>query len=106
GRSLLRHPTQSWHPLLSRRVAAGGQNRGLALRSNDPSQLRQRPRGLPGAVGAHQRIDPETAQTLVFLTNQFHPPALMITSIYRLRCAIELFFRWIKQPVRLRGFFS
>ena len=51
-------------------------------------------------------VEPETGQTLVFLTNQFDLPALMIASIYRRRWAIELFFRWIKQHLRLRGFFS
>ena len=42
----------------------------------------------------------------MFLTNQFDLAALMIASIYRRRWAIELFFRWIKQHLRLRGFFS
>jgi IS4 transposase len=43
---------------------------------------------------------------LVFLTNQFGLAALLIALIYRRRWAIELFFRWIKQHLRLRGFFS
>lgn len=51
-------------------------------------------------------VDPETKQALVFLTNQFELAALIIASIYRRRWAIELFFRWIKQHLRLRGFFS
>ena len=50
--------------------------------------------------------DPETKQVLVFLTNQFELAALLIALIYRRRWAIELFFRWIKQHLRLRGFFS
>jgi len=51
-------------------------------------------------------FDAETQQTLVFLTNQFDLPALTIAQIYRCRWSIELFFRWIKQHLRLRGFFS
>lgn len=51
-------------------------------------------------------IDPETGNHLVFLTNNFILPALTIALIYRRRWAIELFFRWIKQHLRLRGFFS
>jgi len=43
---------------------------------------------------------------LVFLTNQFELDALIIAQIYRRRWAIELFFRWLKQHLRLRGFFS
>lgn len=51
-------------------------------------------------------VDPESGQALVFLTNQFELAALLIAAIYRRRWAIELFFRWIKQHLRLRGFFS
>jgi hypothetical protein len=51
-------------------------------------------------------IDPETDLWLVFLTNQFALDALTITQIYKHRWKIELFFRWIKQHLRLRGFFS
>lgn len=51
-------------------------------------------------------LDADTQQALVFLSNQFDLPALIIAQIYRRRWAIELFFRWIKQHLRLRGFFS
>lgn len=51
-------------------------------------------------------VDPETGNVLVFVTNQFDLPALIIAQIYRRRWAIELFFRWIKQHLRLRGFYS
>ena len=45
--------------------------------------------------------DPESGTTLVFLTNNFVLPALAITQLYRLRWQIELFFKWIKQPLRI-----
>jgi IS4 transposase len=51
-------------------------------------------------------VDPENGNALVFLTNQFALPALLIAQIYRRRWAIELFWRWLKQHLRLRGFFS
>lgn len=51
-------------------------------------------------------VDPETGKALVFLTNHFELDALVVAMIYRRRWAIELFFRWIKQHLRLRGFFS
>ena len=51
-------------------------------------------------------VDPETGQALVFLTNSFEIGALLIAQIYRRRWGIELFWRWIKQHLRLRGFFS
>lgn len=51
-------------------------------------------------------VDSETGNVLVFVTNQFALGALIIAQIYRRRWAIELFFRWIKQHLRLRGFYS
>lgn len=51
-------------------------------------------------------MDPESGNALVFVTNQFELEASVIAQIYRRRWAIELFFRWIKQHLRLRGFYS
>lgn len=51
-------------------------------------------------------VDSETGNVLVFVTNQFALGALIVAQIYRRRWAIELFFRWIKQHLRLRGFYS
>lgn len=50
--------------------------------------------------------DPESGKTLVFLTNNFALPALTITQLYRLRWQIELFFKWIKQHLRIKAFFG
>ena len=50
--------------------------------------------------------DPESGKTLVFLTNNFVLPALTITRLYRLRWQIELFFKWIKQHLRIKVFFG
>jgi len=50
--------------------------------------------------------DPETAKTLVFLTNNFALPALTITELYRCRWQVELFFKWIKQHLRIKAFFG
>ena len=50
--------------------------------------------------------DPETAKRLVFLTNNFALPALTITKLYRMRWQIELFFKWIKQHLRIKAFFG
>ena len=50
--------------------------------------------------------DPETQKTLVFLTNNFALPALAIIQLYRLRWRIELFFKWIKQHLRIKAFFG
>jgi hypothetical protein len=50
--------------------------------------------------------DPETAKTLVFLTNNFVLPAFTITELYRCRWQVELFFKWIKQHLRIKAFFG
>jgi hypothetical protein len=49
---------------------------------------------------------PETGKKLVFLTNNFLLPALTITQLYRQRWQIELFFKWIKQHLRIKSFFG
>ena len=48
--------------------------------------------------------DPETGRRLVFLTNNFDLPALTITKLYRSRWQVELFFKWIKQNLRIKRF--
>ena len=50
--------------------------------------------------------DPENKVTLVLLTNQFDLPALVIAELYRKRWQVELFFKWIKQHLRIRGFYG
>jgi IS4 transposase len=50
--------------------------------------------------------DPETGQALVFLTNNFTEPALTIAKLYRGRWQIELFFKWIKQHLRIKAFYG
>jgi IS4 transposase len=50
--------------------------------------------------------DLETGKSLAVLTNNFALPALTITSLYRCRWQIELFFKWIKQHLRIKAFFG
>ena len=50
--------------------------------------------------------DSENDLTLVFLTNDFSLPALKITQLYRSRWQVELFFKWIKQHLRIKSFFG
>lgn len=50
--------------------------------------------------------DAETGKTLIFLTNNFALPALTITDLYRCRWQVELFFKWIKQHLRIKAFFG
>ena len=50
--------------------------------------------------------DTETRRTLVFLTNQFGLPAATICALYKSRWQVELFFKWIKQHLRIKRFFG
>jgi IS4 transposase len=49
---------------------------------------------------------PETGKSLVFLTNNFALPALTIARLYKHRWQVELFFKWIKQHLRIKAFFG
>ena len=51
-------------------------------------------------------IDPETGKRLVFLTNEFDLPAETIAALYRSRWRVELFFKWVKQNLRIKAFFG
>jgi hypothetical protein len=50
--------------------------------------------------------DPKSDKRLVFLTNNFVLPALTITELYRCRWQVELFFKWIKQHLRIKQFYG
>ena len=50
--------------------------------------------------------DAENDKTLVFLTNNFSLPAMTITELYRCRWQVELFFKWIKQNLRIKTFYG
>ena len=50
--------------------------------------------------------DAETNKTLVFLTNSFTLPAFTIAQLYRCRWQVELFFKWIKQNLRIKSFYG
>ena len=50
--------------------------------------------------------DPTTGQTLIFLTNNTSLPATTIAALYKNRWQVELFFKWIKQHLRIKHFFG
>jgi len=50
--------------------------------------------------------DPESGKKLVFLTNHFGLPALTVCALYRSRWQVELFFKWIKQHLRIKRFYG
>jgi len=51
-------------------------------------------------------VAPETGKSLTFITNHFELPALTVAAIYKNRWQIELFFKWIKQNLRIKAFYG
>jgi len=68
---------------------------GVATKKDYPEKLRR-----------VKYRDAVTGKTLVFLTNNFALPALTIAQLYRSRWQVELFFKWIKQNLRIKTFFG
>src|SRR6266568_497466 len=60
----------------------------------------------PDALRRVSYLDVETRKRLKFLTNNFALPALTIAQIYKCRWQVELFFKWIKQHLRIKGFYG
>jgi hypothetical protein len=60
----------------------------------------------PGQLRRVRYRDPTTQKSLVFLTNHFGIPALSVCALYKSRWSVELFFKWIKQHLRIKRFFG
>src|SRR5208283_2234633 len=60
----------------------------------------------PDALRRVTYLDVETKKRFKFLTNNFTLPALTIAQIYKCRWQVELFFKWIKQHLRIKAFFG
>jgi transposase len=60
----------------------------------------------PDLIRRVKFFDEETENTYVFLTNNFELDALLITQLYKERWKIELFFKWIKQHLRVKSFYG
>ncbi len=63
-------------------------------------------RDYPGQLRRVRYKDPQTEKSLVFLTNHFGIPALSVCALYKSRWQVELFFKWIKQHLRIKRFFG
>lgn len=62
--------------------------------------------GYPDKLRRIKYRDPKTGKIFVFLTNNFTLPALTIARLYKCRWQVELFFKWIKQHLRIKRFFG
>lgn len=69
--------------------------RGFYVRKDYPDRLRR-----------IKYFDAVNSKRLVFLTNNFTLPALTIAELYRCRWQVELFFKWLKQHLRIKAFYG
>ena len=60
----------------------------------------------PAVLRRVRYFDAEHRRFLVFLTNNFELPALTIADLYKSRWQVELFFKWVKQHLRIKAFFG
>ncbi|MGA8452833.1 MAG: IS4 family transposase [Candidatus Acidiferrales bacterium] len=63
-------------------------------------------KGYPEALRRIRYCDQENARQLIFLTNNFSLPTLSIPQLYKCRWQVELFFKWIKQHLRIKAFYG
>ena len=63
-------------------------------------------KGYPEKLRRIRFFDAEKQKRLVFLTNHFSMPALTVADLYRCRWQVELFFKWIKQHLRIKAFYG
>jgi hypothetical protein len=63
-------------------------------------------RDYPSKLRRIRYVDLETHKKLVFLTNNFTLPAETVAALYRCRWQVELFFKWIKQHLRIKAFYG
>lgn len=69
-------------------------------------QFHFEPDSIPTDLRRIRYVDPETGKAYLFFTNIFHLSAKEIADIYKARWEIELFFKWIKQNLKIKSFFG
>ena len=91
-----------------RRIAYCQVDKTTGLRSDQTIRLSgyYASQDYPAALRRISYYDIETNKKFVFLTNNFILPALIIAQLYKCRWRIEIFFKWIKQYLRIKTFFG
>jgi len=94
--------------LQSRRITSRSVDKTMDLTS-DQTIVLTGPRSkveYPEPLRRVRFFDRENDRHFTFLTNNFLQPALTIAQLYKLRWRVELFFRWIKQNLRIKSFYG
>ena len=94
--------------LLFRRIYSRAVDKSTGLRCDQTIVLTvpKASKDYPQHLRRIQFYDAEHDRHLVFLTNNFDLPALTIAQLYRCRWQVELFFKWIKQHLRIKRFYG
>jgi hypothetical protein len=98
--------TRAKSPMDARRVYSAPTDRSTGIISDQRVMLNGFYSGkkYPEHLRRVRFKDPETGKTLIFLTNNTALPALTIAALYKSRWQVELFFKWIKQHLRIKHF--
>lgn len=98
--------TRAKSPMDARRVYSTPTDRSTGVISDQKVMLNgyYSARKYPEHLRRIRFKDPETGKTLVFLTNNTALPPLTIAALYKSRWQVELFFKWIKQHLRIKHF--
>ncbi len=99
---------RSKNKLIHRRRASRRVDKSTGLRSDQTIVLTGplTSQKYPAPLRRVSYFDAEMDKRLVFLTNNFALPALTITELYKCRWQVELFFKWIKQYLRIKAFYG
>ena len=100
--------TRAKHNMDFIRLEQRSVDKSTGLRSDQTIRLRgfYAAKKYPDTLRLVRFVDPDTRKTLVFLTNNFTLPALTIAQLYKCRWQVELFFKWIKQNLRIKSFYG
>ena len=98
--------TRAKSPMDARRVYSGATDRSTGIISDQQVMLNGHysAKKYPQHMRRVRFKDPESGKTLIFLTNHMALPALTIAALYKSRWQVELFFKWIKQHLRIKHF--
>jgi len=100
--------TRAKSNLQCRRLYSRPVNKELGLKYDQTVRLTgvNSAKNYPANLRRIKYYDARTDKTLTFLTNNFLLPAMTIAELYRCRWQVELFFKWIKQHLRIKSFFG
>ena len=100
--------TRAKSNLDARRVTSAPADRSAGIICDQTVALNgyQTSRSYPDRLRRVRFRDQATAKTLIFLTNNFELPATTVCALYKSRWQVELFFKWIKQHLRIKRFFG